>query len=151
MIRPIEEHCAEIDALCRKYGVLRLDIFGSAAMGTFNGATSDVDFIATVAVTEKPGYAYRYLGFAEALEALFNRPVDLLTKGSIRNPYFCQTVEATRQRLFDVLQPCQSLHGVPRNRCKGVIGTQQVRPWSCRRGLMQRLKTRLSGGFRPAQ
>ena len=55
------------------------------------------------------------------------------------------------QRLLDVLQSCRALHGMPRNKSKGVVGTQHVRPWSCRRGVLQRLKTRLSGGFRPGQ
>jgi predicted nucleotidyltransferase len=100
MIGLIEEHRAEITALCRQYGVLRLDVFGSAATGAFNATTSDLDFIATFADTEKPGYARRYLAFAEALEALFGRPVDLLTEGSIRSPYFRQTIEATRQQIF---------------------------------------------------
>jgi predicted nucleotidyltransferase len=48
--------------------------------------SSDLDFIATFADTHATGYADRYLGFAEALEALFGRSFDLLTKGSIRNP-----------------------------------------------------------------
>lgn len=38
---------------------------------------------------------------AEALEALFGRRVDLVTERSIRNPYFRQTVEASRQRVYD--------------------------------------------------
>lgn len=100
MIDLIEEHRAEITALRRQYRVRRLDLFGSAATGHFDAETSDLDFIATFADTEKPGYARRYLHFAEALEALFGRPVDLLTEGSIRIPYFRQAVEATRQPVF---------------------------------------------------
>jgi predicted nucleotidyltransferase len=91
MIGLIAEHREEIKALCRRYGVLRLDLFGSAATGAFNAETSDLDFIATFSDTEKPGCADRYLGFAEVLEALFGRSVDLLTERSIRNPYFRQT------------------------------------------------------------
>lgn len=89
-----------IVALCRQYGVLRLDLFGSAATGTFDPETSDFDFIATFADTDVPGYARRYLAFAEALEALLGRAVDLLTEGSIRNPYFRQAVDATRKQVF---------------------------------------------------
>lgn len=100
MIDLIETHRDQIIALCRQYGVLRLDLFGSAATGAFDAATSDLDFIATFAATQKPGYADRYLSFAEALEALFNRDVDLLTERSIRNPYFREAVEATRQPVF---------------------------------------------------
>jgi predicted nucleotidyltransferase len=97
MISLIEEHRVEIEALCHQYGVLRLDLFGSAATGTFNEATSGLDYIATFADTQKPGYAKRYLHFAEALEALFGLSVDLVTDRSIRNPYFREEVDATRQ------------------------------------------------------
>jgi predicted nucleotidyltransferase len=101
MIGLIEEHRDQIQALCRQYGVLRLDLFGSAATGTFDAETSDLDFVATFANTDKPGYADRYLDFAEALEALFHRPVDVIIDRSIRNPHFRQAVDATRQPVYD--------------------------------------------------
>ena len=46
-------------------------------------------------------YADRFLDFAEGLERLFGRPVDLGTEQSIRNPYFRREVEATRQLLYE--------------------------------------------------
>ncbi len=100
MIDIVTKHHAAIAALCRHYGVLRLDLFGSAATGDFDPASSDLDFIATFANTRVPGYADRYLDFADALETLFGRPVDLLTENMIRNPYFRQSVEATRQHVY---------------------------------------------------
>ena len=96
-----EQHRNAIRALCQEYGVRRLDLFGSAATGAFDPATSDLDFVATFADTRSPGYADRYLGFAEALETLFGRPVDVITERSIRNPYFRRAVEASRQPLYD--------------------------------------------------
>ena len=101
MLDLIEAHRTEINALCRQYGVLRLDLFGSVATGNFDPAASDLDFVATFADTWKPGYADRYLSFAEALEALFGRPVDVVSERSIRNPYFRQAVEASRQPIYD--------------------------------------------------
>jgi predicted nucleotidyltransferase len=101
MIDVIEERLEAIGELCRQYGVLRLDLFGSAATGAFDPATSDLDFVATFADTRSPGYADRYLGFAEALEALFHRPVDLLTEPMIRNPYFRQAVDTSRQLIYE--------------------------------------------------
>jgi predicted nucleotidyltransferase len=100
MIDLVEEHRTEIAALCRQYGVLRLDLFGSAATGAFNEATSDLDFIATFADTRKPGYADRFLDFADALEALFGRHVDLITDRSISNPFFREEVDATRRPVY---------------------------------------------------
>jgi predicted nucleotidyltransferase len=100
MIDDVSTHLAEIAALCRRYGVRRLDLFGSAATGAFDPETSDLDFVATFADTRVPGYADRYLDFADALEALFGRPVDVLTENMIRNPYFRQAVDATRQPVY---------------------------------------------------
>ncbi len=101
MIALIEQHLDAIRALCREYGVRRLDLFGSAATGAFDEATSDLDFVATFADTRSPGYADRYLGLAEALEALLGHDVDLVTERSIRNPCFRRAVEATRQTLYE--------------------------------------------------
>jgi predicted nucleotidyltransferase len=100
MIPLVERRKTEIAALCRHYGVRRLDIFGSAATGKFQDVSSDLDFIADFA-EKGAGYADRYLDFAEALESLFGRPVDLMTERSIQNPYFRKSVEATRQTIYD--------------------------------------------------
>jgi predicted nucleotidyltransferase len=101
MIDVVAEHLDEIAALCRQYGVRRLDLFGSATTSDFDPETSDLDFVATFADTHVPGYADRYLDFADALEALFGRPVDLVIDRSIRNPRFRQAVDATRQPVYD--------------------------------------------------
>ena len=101
MIDVVENHLDAIRRLCRQFGVRRLDLFGSAAVGAFDPATSDLDFVATFADTDVPGYADRFLDFAEALEALFGRPVDLVIDRSIRNPRFRQAVDATRQPIYD--------------------------------------------------
>jgi len=100
MISLIDQHRTELDRLCREFRVLRLDLFGSAASGDFDAATSDLDFIVTFADTGL-GYADRYLAFAEALEALFGRRVDLLTERAIRNPIFRRSVERTRECIYE--------------------------------------------------
>ena len=41
----IEQHLDAIRALCREYGVARLEVFGSAATGAFDPDRSAVDFI----------------------------------------------------------------------------------------------------------
>jgi predicted nucleotidyltransferase len=97
----VARHLDEIGTLCRHFGVRRLDLFGSAATAAFDPATSDLDFVATFADTDAPDYAERYLDFAEALEALFGRPVDVIIDRSIRNPRFRRAVEATRQPVYD--------------------------------------------------
>lgn len=86
--------------LCRKYGVLRLDLFGSAAKGTFDPETSDLDCVMTFEDRGLTGYAKRYLRFAEALEMLFGRPVDVIFDDAIKNPYFREEIEETRRPVY---------------------------------------------------
>jgi predicted nucleotidyltransferase len=100
LIPLIEDHLDEIRALCIEYGVSRLEVFGSAANGTFRPETSDLDFIATFADPGVGTYADRYLDLAESLEALFSRRVDLMTERSIRSPRFRREVDATRRVVY---------------------------------------------------
>jgi hypothetical protein len=101
MIDLVAEHIEEVGTLCRRYGVRRLELFGSATTSAFNPKTSDLDFVATFANSHAPGIAERYLDFADALEALFGRRVDVVIDGSIRNPRFRQAVDAARQPVYD--------------------------------------------------
>jgi len=91
---------AAVAELCRRFQVLRLDIFGSAVRADFDPARSDVDLVVTFDDTWKAHYADTYFGFLSALEDLFGRKVDLLTDRSIKNPYLRQTIDAERQPLF---------------------------------------------------
>ena len=101
MIALIEQHRAALADLCRQFGVERLELFGSAAKGTFRPDASDVDFLVTFADPRPGTYADRYLGLLLALEKLLQREIDLVTERSIRNPYFRKTVNATRQLIYD--------------------------------------------------
>lgn len=97
----VSEHLSEIARLCVQYGVTRLDIFGSAANGDFDPERSDIDLIAFFSATREPGYADRYLDFADALELLLGRSVDLLTPGSIRNPRFADRVRKQAITIYE--------------------------------------------------
>lgn len=91
----------KISGLCRKFGVVRLEVFGSAARNDFDSVSSDIDLIASFAKTSEPGYADRYLDFAESLEALFERKVDLLTPGAIRNRRFAEKIKRESVLIYE--------------------------------------------------
>lgn len=98
----VQQNRDTIATLCREYGVGSLDIFGSAATGAFDEESrpSGIDFIVDFA-DMSPGIANRYLDFAEALERLLGRPVDLIFAGLISNPYLRQSVQLSRERVFE--------------------------------------------------
>ena len=81
----------------------RLDLFGSAAREDFQPERSDLDFVVQFTRTGYAGYADAFLNFADALEKLLCRKVDLLTERMIHNPNFRATVDATRQIVYEKL------------------------------------------------
>jgi predicted nucleotidyltransferase len=96
----IEQKKDDIVALCREYGVQRLDLFGSAASDRFDPETSDADFVVAFA-GEEHGTLYRYVDLAEALEQLLGRPIDLLTERAIGSPEFRSAVDASRLTIYE--------------------------------------------------
>jgi uncharacterized protein len=96
----VRERLTEVAALCRSLGVRRLELFGSAARDDF-GPASDIDFLVTLDVLPPQGYAERYFDLKEGLEALFDRPVDLLTDASVLNPYLRAHIRADSIRVFE--------------------------------------------------
>ena len=101
MIDLVEQRRESIAELCRRHDVRRLELFGSAARGDFQPGKSDLDFVVQFARTGYAGYADAFLDFAEALEKLFGRNVDLLTERMIRSPHFRAAVDATRQGIYE--------------------------------------------------
>lgn len=100
MIAVVEDKKLEIAALCRRFGIRRLDLFGSAATGTYDPERSDLDFIVDLGPYER-GVSKRYFAFCERLEGMIGHPVDVITVKQIRNPYFRAEVNATRELLYD--------------------------------------------------
>lgn len=90
----------QITALCRLYGVRRLDLFGSVARGDLLTANSDIDLLVEFFPHPKLDYFSQYFSLKEALEQLLGRPVDLVTATSVRNPFFLSEVERTKQCLY---------------------------------------------------
>ena len=88
-----------IAALCRRYGVRRLAMFGSAANETFDQADSDVDFLVEFEQDTTDGFG-SYFGLKEDLETLFSRPVDLVMPDALENPYFAESVAASARELY---------------------------------------------------
>ena len=77
MIDLIEQHRSKLEMLCRKYHVRALELFGSAAEGTFDLARSDLDFLLQFLPEAASRSFYGYFDLKEELGQLFGRKVDL--------------------------------------------------------------------------
>ncbi|MGH8709385.1 MAG: nucleotidyltransferase family protein [Burkholderiales bacterium] len=100
MIDLIDSNRAQIAALCERFGVRRLEVFGSAASGSFDPGRSDVDFLLDFGEGYDPALFTRYFELKEALEKLLGRKVDLVMLGALKNPYFIESVNRTRKPVY---------------------------------------------------
>jgi uncharacterized protein len=98
VISLVEDRIREVRQICRRHGVGRLDLFGSAAGEGFDDlGDSDLDFVVSFERRDPPELFDRYVSLKEDLEGLFGRGVDLVMEGTAeRNPYFAQSVAETR-------------------------------------------------------
>ncbi|MFF4988903.1 nucleotidyltransferase family protein [Streptosporangium saharense] len=69
---------ARLSALCRRFGVSELSVFGSVARGD-DGPDSDLDLL-YVHAEGTPLGLLEIIALQEELEDLFGRPVDLVAK-----------------------------------------------------------------------
>ncbi len=101
MVAIIDSRLNELENLCRQHRVRRLEVFGSAADGTFDPDRSDIDFLVDF-LPFKPGTAFdTYFGLLEDLESLFGRKVDLVDHESIHNPFVLRRVNESRKLVYD--------------------------------------------------
>ena len=91
----------ELAELCRRYGVARLEVFGSAARGTdFDLQSSDADFLVEFRLDDGRAPLRQYFDFAEALRHTLGRPVDLVESGAVRNPYLRSAIDRSRELVY---------------------------------------------------
>lgn len=97
----IQRNMAQIAALCERHKVRQLYIFGSILSDKFN-ADSDVDFsvIFDREALPLPLYGENYFALKFALEDLLKRNVDLVEYEAVRNPYFKEELDETKQLVY---------------------------------------------------
>ena len=90
----------KITELCKKYRVKTLSVFGSILTDKFND-DSDVDLSVTFYPEPDPfvsgsDFSNLYI----ALQDLFGRKIDLVDESIIRNKFFKEELEETKQLIY---------------------------------------------------
>ncbi|MBS3956271.1 MAG: nucleotidyltransferase domain-containing protein [Clostridiales bacterium] len=100
MVAAIEDKREAIAALCRKYGVVRMDVFGSVLRDDYDPGKSDVDLLVDFEARDPYALAEAYFAMLGELREMFGGPVDLVMSGAIKNPYILADIEASKQVLY---------------------------------------------------
>src|SRR5436305_13787392 len=102
MVSALTERQAEIANLCARFGVRRLEVFGSAASEeNFDPRTSDIDLIVEFQPDHDLGpWLKQYFAFRDALSELLGFPVDVVMASAMKNPYFIREANRTRRLVY---------------------------------------------------
>lgn len=88
-----------IARVCRRHGVARLRVFGSAITDRLDPDRSDVDFFVDF-LPEVHDLLGNYLALCEDLEGILGRSVDLVMSDAVENPYFAAQAFGTAQDVY---------------------------------------------------
>jgi uncharacterized protein len=88
----------KISSFCRHWKVRELSLFGSALRTDFR-PDSDVDIL--VSFFEDAGWSlFDLVNMADELGSVFGRPVDLVEKEALRNPFRRESILSTRKIIY---------------------------------------------------
>lgn len=97
----VEGKRSDLIELCRKYGVIKLLVFGSAVKGTFDPKRSDLDFAADLGDYGE-GVSRRFMRLIVALENLFDHSVDVVTLHAGLGEAFQNELERTAVPIYEL-------------------------------------------------
>lgn len=103
VMKLIEMNIEKLFALCRKYRVSKLWVFGSILTPRFS-ENSDVDFSVdfddNAINSEGLDWADIFFDFMHDLERLFGRKIDLVCDDSVTNSHFRKELDSTKQLIY---------------------------------------------------
>jgi uncharacterized protein len=100
MVSVLEENQNAIGELCVRYGVARLDVFGSVLRDDFRPGESDIDLLVEFGPHEGYALVEAYFGLLDELRTLFGGKVDLVMVDAVKNRYIAREIARTKQQLY---------------------------------------------------
>jgi len=101
MERIIEKNKIRLNEIFRRHRIEKAYLFGSAAKDNFE-SNSDIDLYVEISEGIEPAERGELLwSLYDELGKLFKRKIDLVTGQSLRNPYFIEELEETKQLIYE--------------------------------------------------
>lgn len=95
----IEMNMDKIVALCKKYKVAKLWVFGSILTPRFND-DSDVDFSVIFHYDQIQDLFVTFFDFIDELQDLLGRKVDMVDETAVRNSFFRKELDKTKYLIY---------------------------------------------------
>ncbi len=98
----VKEKIPQLVELCKKYRVVRMYLFGSAARDyDFDPERSDIDFLYAfspeLTIDE---YGENFFELLFALEDMFGRKIDMTAEKSLSNPYLIESINRDKTLVY---------------------------------------------------
>jgi predicted nucleotidyltransferase len=90
----------QIAAVCQRFGVKRLEVFGSILRGDFDSAASDVDVVVEFEHGLTGSALRRYFALKGELERVLGRPVDIIELGAMADTRLKRIIERTKVPVY---------------------------------------------------
>lgn len=87
-----------ITAFCEKWRIVELALFGSVLRPDF-GPQSDVDVLVTFQA-DAPWSLWDLVAIRDELEAIFQKPVDLVEKKALKNPFRRHSILTSKRVIY---------------------------------------------------
>ncbi len=102
MIHPtIQPYLPKVFELFEKHNIKNAYLFGSVLSEKFN-ELSDIDLLINFRDYSDPLIVGQSIwDLEDGLEVITNRKIDLLTERSLKNPYFIQELNNTKQLIYE--------------------------------------------------
>ena len=100
VVQVLHDKREAIAEVCARYGVARLDVFGSALRDDFKPGESDVDLLVEFGPMDGYAKAVAYFDLLDELRELLGVEVDLVMAGAVKNRHIARDIERTRQLLY---------------------------------------------------
>jgi len=97
----IEQKLTDLIEICHEFGVNRIYAFGSVLTEGFDIEKSDLDFVVEMEKMPPLDRGEKLIALWAALESLFAKKVDLITEQPIRNPYLRESINNSKQLIYD--------------------------------------------------
>jgi predicted nucleotidyltransferase len=92
----LDAHFDSVAAICRRFGVAKLELIGSATTANSLDECGDVDLLVSFHQPQEVDLFNTFFPLRDALSEEFGKPVDLIEPTAIRNPAFKRVVDQSR-------------------------------------------------------